>query len=348
MDNNALNIEYTLLLNSLKQHVYASRHKAALSVNKELILLYHHIGRQIIEAQSKAAWGSKVIEQLANDLKSEFPEIKGFSHRNLKYMRQFAEEYPDQEFVERSVALLPWGHNVLLMNRIHDKKIRMFYIEKTIEHGWSRNIMGIQIETALHKRQGQATTNFKDKLPSQQSELAQNTLKDPYLFDFLSIGEAAHEREIEKALIQHIEKFLLELGEGFAFLGRQYHLYVDEQDFYIDLLFYHVKLRAFIVVELKAGKFKPEYAGKMNFYLSAVDDLLRQPGDAPSIGLILCKAKGGGVLAEYTLRDMSKPIGLAEYKITENLPENLKVALPGIEELEAELSKDLGDAKEDE
>lgn len=334
-------------MTDLKQRVASSRYKAALSVNKELTLLYHHIGTAILGSQEKHGWGAKVIDQLSKDLKAEFPEMKGFSTRNLKYMRKFAEEYSDILFVQQVVALLPWGHNVLLMNRFSDKQTRMFYVRKTIEHGWSRNVMDMQIETALHKRQGQAITNFKDKLPLPQSDLAHYTLKDPYIFDFLSIGEEAHEREIEKALVHHMEKFIIELGGGFAFVGRQYHLEVGEQDFYIDLLFYHLKLRCFIVIELKDKDFKPEYAGKMNFYLSAVDDLLRHENDQPSIGLILCKSKNN-VLAEYALRDMNKPIGLAEYRLTQSLPENLKTALPSIEELEAELSKDLDGKEQDE
>ncbi|WP_255565560.1 PDDEXK nuclease domain-containing protein [Wolbachia endosymbiont of Cylisticus convexus] len=272
------------------------------------------------------------------DLKAEFPEMKGFSTRNLKYMRQFAGEYQDIEFVQQLVAQLPWGHNVFLMDLVRDKEARLFYIKEAIEHGWSRNIMVMQIELGLHKRQGKAITNFKEKLPSPQSDLAHYTLKDPYIFDFLSIGKDAHEREVEKGLVGHMEKFLLELGEGFAFVGRQFHLDVGDEDFFVDLLFYHLKLRCFIVIELKDNKFKPEYAGKMNFYLSAVDDLLKHETDQPSIGLILCKSKND-VLAKYTLKDMTKPIGLAEYRVTENLPESIKTALPTIEELEAELSK---------
>jgi predicted nuclease of restriction endonuclease-like (RecB) superfamily len=227
------------------------------------------------------------------------------------------------------------------MHSTADEDERMFYINETRINGWSRNILSMQIETNLFKRQGNAVTNFNDKLPIAQSDLAQNTLKNPYLFDFLSLGKNAHEREVEKGLVAHIEKFLLELGEGFAFLGRQYHLQIEDQDFYIDLLFYHIKLRCFVVIELKSGKFKPEYAGKMNFYLSSVDDLLRSPGDNPSIGLILCRSKVG-VVAEYALRDMTKPIGLAEYRLEDTLPENLQTLLPTIEELEAELAKDLG------
>jgi predicted nuclease of restriction endonuclease-like (RecB) superfamily len=338
---------YQLLLDELKKRIASSRYKAALSVNKELILLYHHIGMQILSAQNNQGWGAKVIDQLSKDLRTSFPEMKGFSTRNLKYMRKFAEEYPDSEFVQEVLAQLPWGHNVMLLDKITDQQTRIFYLKRAIEYGWSRNIMVMQIKTGLHKRQGQAITNFKDKLPSLQSDLAHYTLKDPYIFDFLSIGEEAHEREVEKALVHHVEKFILELGAGFAFVGRQYHLEVGDQDFYIDLLFYHLKLRCFVVIELKDQDFKPEYAGKINFYLSAVDDLVKHESDQPSIGLILCKSKNN-VLAEYTLRDMTKPIGLAEYRLTESLPENLKKALPTIEELEAELAKYLGDGGKDE
>ncbi|WP_264723616.1 PDDEXK nuclease domain-containing protein [Wolbachia endosymbiont (group A) of Cheilosia soror] len=330
--------EYTEFLEQLKEQIATSRYKAARTVNKELLLLYHYIGTQILEKQKNQGWGSKVIEQLSRDLKAEFPEMKGFSTRNLKYMRQFAGEYQDIEFVQQLVAQLPWGHNVFLMDLVRDKEARLFYIKEAIEHGWSRNIMVMQIELGLHKRQGKAITNFKEKLPSPQSDLAHYTLKDPYIFDFLSIGKDAHEREVEKGLVGHMEKFLLELGEGFAFVGRQFHLDVGDEDFFVDLLFYHLKLRCFIVIELKDNKFKPEYAGKMNFYLSAVDDLLKHETDQPSVGLILCKSKND-VLAKYTLKDMTKPIGLAEYRITESLPENIKTALPTVEELEAELSK---------
>lgn len=334
--------EYNTLLNDLKNRVTSSRYKAAVSVNKELILLYHHIGCEILNAQSNKGWGAKVIDQLSKDLRSEFPEMKGFSSQNLKYMRKFAEEYKIDEISQQRVDQIPWGHLVTLLYDVKDKQERCFYISETVENGWSRNILSMQVETNLFKRQGNAISNFNEKLATPHSDLAHATLKNPYLFDFLSLGKNAFEREVEKGLVAHIEKFLLELGEGFAFLGRQYHLQVEDQDFYIDLLFYNIKLRSFVVVELKSGKFKPEYAGKMNFYLSAVDDLLRHPSDNPSIGLILCRSKVG-VLAEYTLRDMTKPIGLAEYRLDEQLPENIKTALPSIEELEAELSKDLID-----
>ena len=341
MSQNIISQEYQLLLSDLKSRVASSRYKAALSVNRELILLYHHIGTAILKAQEIQGWGSKVIDQLSKDLRSEFSEMKGFSTRNLKYMRKFAQEYPDVIFVQETLAQLTWYHNVTLLDKISDKQIRLFYAKHATQHGWSRNIMVMQMELSLHKRQGQAITNFKDKLPSPQSDLAHYTLKDPYIFDFLSIGEEAHEREVEKALVYHMEKFILELGAGFAFVGRQYHLEVGDQDFYIDLLFYHLKLRCFVVIELKDKDFKPEYAGKLNFYLSAVDDLVKHESDQPSIGLILCKSKNN-VLAEYTLRDMTKPIGLAEYRLQDVLPKNLQTGLPTIEELEAELAKDLG------
>ncbi|MEY8717273.1 PDDEXK nuclease domain-containing protein [Francisella philomiragia] len=331
---------YDDLLQQLKKRVVSSQQKAALSVNKELVLLYYEIGSSIIFSQKKSSWGSKVIDKLSKDLQSAFPELKGFSPRNLKYMRKFAAEFDNLELVQQLVAQLPWGHIIVIMNRLSDFDSRMFYVNKTIENGWSRSILNIQLETKLHLREGMAITNFKNKLPHPQSELAIETLKDPYTFDFLNIGEQAKEREVEKALCSHMEKFLLELGAGFAFVGRQYHLEVGEQDFYIDLLFYHLKLRCFVVIELKDKEFKPEYAGKMNFYLSAIDDTVKHPNDNPSIGLILCKTKNN-VLAEYTLRDMTKPIGLAEYKLENSLPEDLKTNLPTIAELEDELSKEI-------
>ncbi len=339
-NNDISSMDYIHFLDELKNKVIASRQVAALSVNRELTLLYHYIGTEILNSQRQHGWGAKVIEKLSRDLRSEFPDMKGFSPQNLKYMRRFAEEYSVDEIGQHAIDQLPWGHNIALMYELKDKKEREFYICKTIEHGWTRNILSMQIETKLYEREGKAVTNFTGKLPLPNSDLAQATLKNPYLFDFLSLGKDAHEREVEKGLVSHIERFLLELGEGFAFLGRQYHVQAEDKDFYIDLLFYHIKLRAFVVIELKSGEFKPEYAGKMNFYLSLVDDVLRQPGDNPSIGLILCRSKIG-IIAEYALRDMSKPIGLAEYKLEESLPENVKTMLPSIEEIEKELSKEL-------
>lgn len=335
---------YNDFIRELKQKVANSRLKAARAVNSELLLLYHYIGTEILRRQEKDGWGAKIIDRLSRDLKIAFPEMKGFSVRNLNYMRKFSKEYQDVTFVQAVLAQLTWYHHQTLLDKIPDHETRLFYINKAIEHDWSQNIMLMQIEMALHKREGKAITNFKSKLPAPQSDLAHYTLKDPYIFDFLSIGDEAQEREVEKALMKHIEKFLLELGAGFSFVGRQYHLDVGDQDFYIDLLFYHLKLRCFVVIELKDKTFKPEYAGKMSFYLSAVDDLVKHENDNPSIGLILCKTKNN-VLAEYTLKDVNKPIGVAEYKLTDSLPKELQTALPTIEALEAELAKDFDDGK---
>jgi len=340
--NDLSNPKYNEFLEQLKNKVIKTRYHATRLINQQLILLYHYIGSEILARQSENSWGTKIIAMLSKDLKSAFPEMKGFSPQNLKYMRKFAEEYSSEAIGQQLVDQLPWGHIVMLIYSVPDNLQRLWYINKTIEHGWSRNVLSMQIETSLHQREGKAINNFSSQLPSPQSDLAQETLRNPYFFDFLSLGQDAHEREVEKALVQHIERFLLELGEGFAFVGRQYHIQVEEEDFYLDLLFYHIKLRSYVVIELKSGKFKPEYAGKLNFYLSAVDDILKQPGDNPSIGLILCRSKVG-VMAEYALRDISKPIGLAEYQLTKSLPENIKTSLPTIEELEKELTKNIDD-----
>jgi predicted nuclease of restriction endonuclease-like (RecB) superfamily len=329
---------YTEFLRDLKRRIKESQLKAAISANTELILLYWDIGKEILERQEKEGWGAKIIERLAVDLKNEFPDMKGFSTRNLKYMRKFASFYPDFEFVQQAVAQIPWGHTVRLMELVKDAKQREWYIFKIKEHGWSRDILVHQIESDLYHRQGKGVSNFSRTLPSPQSDLARQTLKDPYLFDFLMLESDAEEREIERQLTYHITKFLLELGAGFAFIGQQYPLEVSGNDYYIDLLFYHLKLRCYVVIELKGGKFKPEYAGKLNFYLSAVDDLLKVKNDNPSIGIILCKTKDK-VLAEYSLRDINKPIGVSDYKLTQAIPEEFKSSLPSIEELESELAQ---------
>ncbi len=329
---------YDDFLRELKERIRNAQVRAALSVNRELVLLYWQIGREIIIRQQQQGWGAKVIERLARDLKAAFPDMKGFSARNLNYMRAFAEAYPDEQIVQQLVALIPWGHNVRILDAIKDITAKLWYVQKTLENGWSRNILTLQINNRLFERQGKAVNNFDVILPSPQSDIARETLKDPYVFDFLSLGEAAQEREVEKELVKHITQFLLELGVGFAFVGQQYNLKVGDNDFYIDLLFYHVKLHCFIVIELKTGKFKPEYAGKINFYLSAVDDLLKSPLDSSSIGLILCASKDN-VIAEYALRDVNKPIGIAEWQtqLTKSLPKELQTKLPTIEQLEAEL-----------
>jgi predicted nuclease of restriction endonuclease-like (RecB) superfamily len=346
-ENYKLDQNYGTLVADLKKRVAESRYRTTLSVNKELVLLYHHIGQQILKSQKVHGWGAKVIEQLSKDLRSAFPEMKGFSPQNLKYMRKFGEEYQEEEIGQQLVDQIPWGHIIVLVYSIKNKKERHFYIQKTINNGWSRNVLIHQIESNLYERKGKSITNFQNELANPLSELAQNTIKSPYIFDFLSLGEEAGEREIEKGLMKHIEKFLLELGEGFAFLGRQYHLEVSKKDYYLDLLFYHIKLRSYIVIDLKSKEFKPEYAGKMSFYLSAVDKIIKHKDDNPSIGLILCKTKDK-VLAEYTLQGMTKPIGLSEYQIYKKLPKRIKSVLPSIEELEKELSKEIGDVEDNE
>lgn len=331
-----LSPKYAELLTELKARIRSAQLKAALSVNRELILLYWRIGRQILESQRQEGWGSKVIDRLSKDLRIAFPEMKGFSPRNLKYMRALAEAYPEEQFVQQPVAQIPWGHNVRILDHVRDPAEREFYIRKTIEHGWSRNVLVHQIESDLYHRQGKAIANFDRTLPAPQSELALQILKDPYNFDFLNLSEDVQERELERSLIHHLREFLLELGVGFAFVSSQYHLEVGGEDFYIDLLFYHLRLRCYVIVELKICDFQPEFAGKMNFYLSAVDDLLRHPDDRPSIGLILCKTRNR-IIVEYALRDTQKPMGVATYQITASLPEHFKGSLPTVEELEVEL-----------
>ena len=289
-----------------------------------------------MERQERAGWGAKVIERLATDLHNEFPDMKGFSRTNLLYMRAFAESWPEESFVQQVVGRISWGHNVRILDAVKDPEQRVWYARAALQHGWSRNVLVVQIESGLYGRQGKAQTNFPRALPSPQSELAQQLLKDPYNFDFLTLAKDAHEKELESGLLEHIRKFLLELGAGFAFVGSQYPLEVGGEDFRIDLLFYHLKLRCYVIIDLKTGPFKPEYTGKMNFYLSAVDDLLRHPDDQPSIGLILCKSKNA-IIAEYALRDTKKPIGISLFRVTESLPAGLKGSLPTIKELEDEL-----------
>ncbi|MDQ3131463.1 MAG: PDDEXK nuclease domain-containing protein [Acidobacteriota bacterium] len=328
--------DYVEFFSELKTEIRQAQIRAAVSLNKEVILMYWKIGRSILDRQKKLGWGAKVVDRLSKDLRNEFPGMKGFSQRNLKYMRSFAENWQDEQIVQQVLHNLPWGHICILLDKISDKNEREWYIRQTIENGWSRNVLVMRIESNLYERTGKAQTNFERTLPKEQSDLAQNLLKDPYIFDFLTIGLEAHEREIESHLLQHLKEFLLELGVGFAFVGSQYHLEIGEQDFYIDLLFYHLKLRCYVVIELKNVEFKPEFAGKMNFYLSAVDDLLKHADDCASIGLILCKTKNK-IVVEYALRDTAKPIGISEFQLTESLPENLRGKLPTIEEIEAEL-----------
>jgi len=330
------NDSYSQFLADLKSRIQAAQLRAALAVNRELVLLYWQIGRDILDRQARESWGTKVIDRLAADLKHAFPDMKGFSPRNLKYMRRFADIWPDAEFVQQVAAQLPWFHNCVLLDKVADSDERVWYARAAIQHGWSRSVLVHQIETALHGRQGKAITNFDRALPPPQSDLAQEVTKDPYNFDFLMLGAEAHERDLERGLLEHLRKFLLELGVGFAFVGSQYPLTVGGEEFRIDLLFYHLKLRCYVVIDLKTVPFQPEFAGKMNFYLSAVNNLLRHPDDQPSIGLILCKTKNR-VIAEYALEDYSKPIGISEYRLAESLPEKLQGSLPTVEELEDEL-----------
>ena len=328
---------YAELLESIKDRIQTAQVRAAVAVNQELVLLYWGIGREILTRQHEEGWGKNIIPKLAKDLKSQFPDMKGLSPRNLGYMKAFAEAWPEDSILQEPLAKLTWFHNLTLLEKVKTREERLWYAQAAIEYGWSRNILAMQIESDLYRRQGKATTNFQTTLPKPQSDLAQQLLKDPYNFDFLTLSKDAHERELETGLVGHIQKFLLELGVGFAFVGRQVPLEVAGKDYRIDLLFYHLKLRCFVVFDLKGGAFKPEYTGKMNFYLSAVDDLLRHPDDKPSIGLILCKEKNG-IVAEYALRDMTKPLGVAEFTYLEKLPEEFKGTLPTIEEIEAELA----------
>lgn len=347
--------DYPAFLRDIKARIHAAQMRAALSANRELILLYWDIGRAIAERQKQAGWGAAVIPRLARDLRNELPEVKGFSERNLKLMAQFYGEYPrlfpigqravaqlsgttsTDEKGQPLVAQLPWAHNVLLIQKVKDLPTRAWYMQATLANGWSRDVLTLMIDSRAHERQGRAVTNFADRLPPPQSDLAAQTLKDPYIFDFLTLEEPFHERELETGLLRHVEKFLLELGQGFAFVGRQYRMEVGEDDFYVDLLFYHLQLRSFVVIDLKKGAFKPEYVGKMNFYCSVVDDRLRHAADNPTIGLILCQEKNR-LVAEYALKGVQKAIGVSEYQFTRALPTELQSSLPTVEQIEAELS----------
>ena len=327
---------YADWLADLKGRIHGAQQRATLAVNRELVLLYWQIGRDILQRQAAQGWGAKVIERLAQDLRVAFPEMKGFSRANLMYMRAFAQAWPDAEIVQQAVGQLPWGHNLVLLTQLKDPELRLAYAQSAIAHGWSRNVLNIHIETRRLERSGQAITNFEASLPQPQSDLARESLKDPYRFDFLGLSDEAHEREIEGALVKHVTEFLLELGAGFAFVGRQVLLDVGGDDFFIDLLFYHLKLRCYVVIELKAGKFKPEHLGQLGFYLTAVDAQVKHPDDGPTIGLLLCKSRNK-VVAEYALRDTAQPLGVAEYKLLESLPAELKINLPSIAQIEREL-----------
>jgi predicted nuclease of restriction endonuclease-like (RecB) superfamily len=331
---------YVAILEELKTKIRKAQYKAVVSANKEMIFLYWDIGETILIQQERQGWGAKVIERLSQDLCKSFPGMKGLSSRNLKYMRQFAYLYPDRIIVQEVLAQLTWYHIITLMDKVKNEKERLWYASQIIQNGWSRNVLVHQIESSLYQRQKgtHKINNFKKTLPVPQSDLAQQTIKDPYIFDFLNISQNAKELELQNELLKHIIKFLMELGAGFAFVGSQYHIEVSKKDFYIDLLFYHLKLRCYVVIELKTGDFKPEYAGQLNFYLSAVDSHIKNKNDNPAIGLILCKNKDK-IIAEYALRNMTKPMGVSEYRLSRVIPEKLRKALPTIEQIEQGLKE---------
>lgn len=339
---------YDAFLRDLKQRIQAAQVRAVVAVNSELVLLYASIGRDILARQQEQGWGAKVIDKLSTDLRRAFPDMQGFSPRNLKYMRAFAEAYADETIVQGALAQITWYHNIALLEKLKDETQRLWYARAALQHGWSRNVLAHQIETNLYARQGKAITNFERTLPAPQSDLAQQVLKDPFNFDFLTLHKDARERELQDGLVAHIRQFLLELGKGFAFVGSPYPLAVGGDEFEIDLLFYHLHLHCYVVIDLKIGKFAPQDAGQMNFYLSAVDDLLRHGNDAPSIGLILCKSKNE-IVAEYALRDVNKPIGVATHltrEIEASLPQEFQYSLPTVEEIEAELANEGSEAEE--
>lgn len=331
---------YTGLLADLKARIQSAQTRAALAVNTELIRLYWEIGQTILQRQDAEGWGAKVVDRLAGDLRAAFPTMKGFSSSNLKYMRFFAERCPDFRIGQQPADRLPWFHLVTLLTQVDADSERAWLATQAVGQGWSRATLQTHIKNRLFDRQGQAITNFEVRLPATQAALAQESLKDPYLFDFLGLGEDALERDIETALVRHITRFLLELGGGFAFVGRQFRLEVGGEEFFIDLLFYHTRLKCYVVVELKATAFKPEHAGQLNFYLSAVDAQVKAPEDQPTIGLLLCKTKNR-IVAEYALSGIDKPLGVAEYQLLRALPEPLDTTLPTIEAIEEELSSDL-------
>ena len=339
--------EYKRFIKEIKSKIQSSQIKASIKVNVELLKLYWDIAEMIVEKQKNSSWGDNFIKNISRDLKEEFPNIKGFSLRNIKYIRQW---YTFYEKGQQAVAQLddkkvpqvlgeifqiPWGHNITIITKVKNIEIAKFYVKKTIEGNWSRATLGQQIENELYINEGKSITNFKQKLPSIHSDLAIQTLKDPYNFDFLTLREKYDELELEDALMKHMSQFLLELGQGFTFVGRQYKLNVAEDMFKIDLLFYHVKLYCYVVVELKTVDFKPEFTGKLNFYISAVDGEVKGEKDNPTIGILICKSKNDMVV-EYALKDINKPIGVSEYQFTQVLPDKFKSSLPSIEEIEAE------------
>ncbi len=325
-EDSIIHQEQLQLIRAIKDKIRIAQYKTVIHANSQLIELYWQIGHILNE---HTFYGNSFVQRLAAEIAHDFPGLKGFSQRNLHYMKKFAAEITDSEILQTVSAKLTWSHNIALLERVKDDNKRLWYAYKALENGWSKNVLIHQIEGQLYERQKQAPkiSNFSLRLPQPQSELAQDTMKDPYLFDFVTMREDMLERDIETALVKDVTKTMLELGKGFAFVGNQYHLNVGGDDFYIDLLFYNMNLRCYFIIELKTGDFKPEYAGQLNFYLSAVDSQLKHEWDNPSIGLILCKNKNN-MVAEYSLRDMSKPMGVSEYRLTRDLPEDLKSQLP--------------------
>jgi len=331
--------DYGAALAEIKQRIGRERVRVVLAANAAMVLLYWDIGRVILERQKRQGWGAKVIDRLSTDLREAFPDMRGLSPRNLLFMRSLAASFPEQQKVKQLVSQLPWGQIIRLIQLVKDPGTREWYALATVQHGWSRSVLELQIERGVHKRHGKAISNFRHTLPPLDSDMATQVFKDPYLFDFLGTADPRREREVEQALVDHIQRFLIELGAGFAFVGRQVHLELGDDDYYVDLLFFHLKLRCYVVIELKATAFEPGFVGQMNMYLSAVDDLLKHPDDKPTIGLLLCRSKKR-LQVEYALRDIKKPIGVAhwETKLVESLPPELKGNLPTVEEIEAELS----------
>jgi len=353
--------DYKDWLISLKTKIRQVQLKALVAVNRELLWFYWQLGADLVNKQKKSSWGEGFLKHLSQDLMAEFPEIKGFSQTNLKLIRQWYQFYSSnislseinntqpnslisQQAVDQikenqnfSIFNIPWGHNIAIVSKCQTIDEALFYVNNTVNHNWSRSVLIHQIESGLWFREGKAISNFSRTLPTPQSDLAQQMIKDPYVFDFLTLSADYNERELESGLIEHITKFLLELGSGFAYLGRQVPIKVGERDFYLDLLFYHVRLHCYVVIELKTGEFEPEHAGKLNFYLKAVDELIKSKEDQPTIGILLCKNKDK-LVAEYALSDIHKPIGVSEYQLTQSLPDNLKSSLPSVEEIEAEVS----------
>jgi len=332
--------DYAATLAEIKSRIRTERVRVAMAANAAMVLMYWEIGKIILARQASEGWGAKVIDRISADLREEFPDMQGLSPRNLKYMRKFADAWPDRAIVQGSLAQLPWWQNIALLEKLGDAPTRQWYARQTIANGWSQPVLCLQIENQAHLRQGKAVNNFALTLPPADSDMAAQVFKDPYLFDFIGTADPRREREVEQALVDHVQKFLLEIGAGFAFVGRQVHLEFSSKDYYLDLLFYHLKLRCYVVVELKAVPFEPEFVGKLNMYMGAVDDLLRHADDKPTIGLLLCKGKDR-IIAEYALSGFTRPIGVADWKkqLTEALPADLKGSLPTVEEIEAELSE---------